>query len=60
LFIVTTIIPQGLDITLSGAVWALDYAKVQSKDYMRLGIPTSATLCVIMAIVVYLMYGSLM
>lgn len=59
LFIVTTIIPQGLDITLSGAVWALDYAKVQSKDYMRMGIPTSAILCFIMAMVVFFMYGGL-
>lgn len=57
LFIVTTIIPQGLDITLSGAVWALDYTKVSSKDYMKLAIPTSWFLCVIMAAVVYFMFG---
>jgi len=59
LFIVTTIIPQGLDITLSGAVWALDYTKVQSKDYMKIAIPTSWVLCLIMSFVVYLMFGSL-
>lgn len=58
LFAVTTIIPQGLDITLSGAVWSLDYTKVQSKDYMKLAMPTSWVLCMIMCIVVYFMFGN--
>lgn len=59
LFIVTTIVPQGLDITLSGAVWALDYSKVRSRDYMRMSIPTSWVLCILLSIVVYIMFGQI-
>lgn len=59
LFIVTTIVPQGLDITLSGAVWAMDYAKVQTRDYMKLGIATAWPTCVVLEAVVLIMFGSL-
>lgn len=59
LFIVTTIVPQGLDITLSGAVWAMDYAKVKTRDYMKLGIATAWPICIVLEAVVFFMFGSL-
>lgn len=59
LFIVTTIVPQGLDITLSGAVWAMDYAKVPTRDYMKLGIACAWPMCAILELVVFFMFGSL-
>jgi hypothetical protein len=59
LFIVTTIVPQGLDITLSGAVWAMDYAKVPTRDYMKLGIACAWPMCAVLELIVYFMFGSL-
>lgn len=59
LFIVTTIVPQGLDITLSGAVWAMDYAKVPTRDYMKLGIACAWPMCAILELIVFFMFGSL-
>jgi hypothetical protein len=59
LFIVTTIVPQGLDITLSGAVWAMDYAKVPTRDYMKLGIECAWPMCAILELIVFFMFGGL-
>lgn len=59
LFAITTITPQHLDITQSWVAWGLGYTKVDSKAYMRLAIPSSIITCLILAVVVYFMYGGL-
>lgn len=59
LFAVTTIAPQHLDITQSWVAWGLGYTKVNSKEYMKMAIPTSWAVCMILTIAVYVMYGGL-
>lgn len=59
LFAITTIAPQHLDITQSWVAWGLGYTKVNSKEYMKMAIPTSWAVCIILSIAVYFMYGGL-
>lgn len=59
LFAITTITPQHLDITQSWVAWGLGYTKVDSKEYMKMAIPTSWLVCVILCIAVFMMYGGL-
>ena len=53
------IAPQHLDITQSWVAWGLGYTKVNSKEYMKMAIPTSWIICFILSIAVYVMYGGL-
>lgn len=59
LFAVTTIAPQHLDITQSWVAWGLGYTKVNSKDYMKMSIPTGWIIGIILCIYVFLKYGGL-
>lgn len=59
LFAITTIAPQHLDITQSWVAWGLGYTKVNSKEYMKMAIPTSWAVCIILCAAVYVMYGGL-
>lgn len=59
LFIIPTIMTTGLDVTLSSAVWALDYTKAPASKYMRWGIAASVPTCIILELIVFFMYGSL-
>lgn len=59
LFAVTTIAPQHLDVTQSWVAWGFGYTKVSTRDYMKMSIPTGWIIGIILCVIVYIMYGSL-
>lgn len=59
LFAVTTIAPQHLDITQSWVAWGFGYTKVNTKDYMKMSIPTGWIVGAILCISVFFLYGGL-
>ncbi len=60
LFAITTIAPQHLDITQSWVAWGFGYTKVSTKDYMKMSIPTGWIVGVVMCLIVFVLYGSLL
>lgn len=59
LFATTTIAPQHLDITQSWVAWGFGYAKVSSGDFMKKSIPAGWIIGIIMCVITYVLYGSL-
>lgn len=59
LFAITTVAPQHLDVTQSWVAWGFGYTKVPARDYMKMSIPTGWIIGVILCVVVFVMYGSL-
>ncbi len=46
-----------VDITQSWNVWSLDYMKVQSKDFLKYGIPVMWIVSIINEFLVYKFFG---
>lgn len=57
LLYVPTLMAISVDITQSWNVWALDYMKVQSKDYLKYGVPVMWIVCIINELLVYHFFG---
>jgi hypothetical protein len=60
LFAITTVNPQHLDITQSWVAWGFGYTKVSTKDYLKMSIPTGWIVGLILSVVAFILYGSLL
>ncbi|MGJ3801387.1 gluconate:proton symporter [Limosilactobacillus fermentum] len=52
-----TLFAISTDITQSWNVWGLDYMKVESKDFLKLGVPVMWIVCIINELLVYHFFG---
>ncbi|WP_076459838.1 gluconate:proton symporter [Limosilactobacillus caccae] len=52
-----TLFAVSTDITQSWNVWGLEYMKVESRDFLRLGIPVMWIVCIINELLVYHFFG---
>lgn len=59
IFAITTIVPQHLDLTQSWVAWGLGYSKVNSRDFMKMSIPTAWIAGAILCMIAFTMFGSL-
>ncbi|MDO4679723.1 MAG: gluconate:proton symporter [Aerococcus sp.] len=57
LLYVPTLMAVSVDITQSWNVWALDYMKVQSKDFMKYGVPVMWIVSIINELLVFKFFG---
>ncbi|KRK73938.1 hypothetical protein [Lacticaseibacillus nasuensis] len=57
LLYVPTLMAVSVDITQSWNVWSLDYMKVQSKDFLKYGIPVMWIVSIINEFLVYKFFG---
>jgi len=57
IFAMATIVPQHLDITQSWVAWGLGYTKVNSRDYMKLSIPSGWIAGAILCIIIFFRFG---
>lgn len=59
IFAIATIVPQHLDLTQSWVAWGLGYSKVNSRDFMKMTVPTAWIAGAILCFVAFFMYGGL-
>ncbi len=59
LFSCITLTVQHLDITQSWVAWGIGYTKVDTKQFMKIAIPTGYAISIICCLLVYFMRGSL-
>lgn len=57
LLYVPTLLAVSTDITQSWNVWGLDYMKVQSKDFLKYGVPVMWIVSIINELLVYAFFG---
>lgn len=57
LLYVPTLLAISTDITQSWNVWGLDYMKVQSKDFLKLGVPVMWVVSIINELLVFYFFG---
>lgn len=57
LLYVPTLMAVSTDITQSWNVWGLDYMKVQSKDFLKYGVPVMWIVSIINEVLVYAFFG---
>jgi len=57
LLYVPTLLAVSTDITQSWNVWGLDYMKVQSKDFLKLGVPVMWAVSIINELLVFYFFG---
>jgi hypothetical protein len=57
LLYVPTLLAVSTDITQSWNVWGLDYMKVESKDFLKLGVPLMWIVSIINEALVFYFFG---
>jgi len=57
LLYVPTLMAVSVDITQSWNVWGLDYMKVQSKDFLKYGVPVMWIVSIINEFLVFKFFG---